>query len=107
MENAPALYSTDGWENFFGKLDFVEIAGNAAYSKHQEEISAEHLIKVYRIDLKSSQNTLNATTKRGVSTENPKLTRNFGTGDRMLRYKCIKFFSFMDTFFVTNKYGKP
>ena len=36
-----------------------------------------------------------------VRTENTKITRNFGTGNRMLRYKRISNFFFMDTFGAT------
>ena len=40
--------------------------------------------------MESYQKILNVITQRGVMTDNPKLTRNFGTGDRMLRYKRIR-----------------
>ena len=47
------------------------------------------------------------TTQRGVRTDNPKLTRNFGTQNRILRYKRIIIFFFMYTLFAMNKAGKP
>ena len=49
---------------------------------------------------------MDMTTQREFSTNNNKLTRSLGTGDRMLIYKRISKFLFMDNFFVTNKYGK-
>jgi hypothetical protein len=39
-------------------------------------------------------------------TDDPKLSRNYGTNDRMLRYKRISEYFFMDTFFATKKAGK-
>ena len=36
----------------------------------------------------------------------PTLSKNYGTNDRMLRYKRIKDYFFMDTFFATKKGGK-
>ena len=79
---------------------------SAAHAKLHKVISAEQLSKVWRIDLYSSQNTLNVTTQIEATTDNPKLTRNFVAGDRMLRYKRISKFFFMDTFFETKKAGK-
>ena len=35
----------------------------------------------------SAQKLLNITTHRGVRNDNTKITRNLGTGDRMLIYK--------------------
>ena len=39
-------------------------------------------------------------------TRDPKLSRNYGTNDSMLRYKHIAKYLFMDTFFATKKAGK-
>ena len=38
-----------------------------------------------------------------VRTDNLKLTKNFGTGDIMLRYKGMIIVFFIDNFFETNK----
>ena len=55
--------------------------------------------------MESAQKTLNVTTQRGVRTDNTKITRNFGTGDRMLKYKRINECFFTDTLFLTKKAG--
>ena len=88
---------------FSGELDFDDTAASAAHDKHRKGISAEHLSKVWHINLESYQKTLNAKTQRGVRTDNHKLARSFGTCDRMLRYKRISKFFSMDTLFATEK----
>ena len=45
------------------------------------------------------------TFQTSVRTQDPTLSRNYGTNDRVLRYKRIKDYFFMDTFFATKKGG--
>ena len=45
-------------------------------------------------------------TQMSTRTDDPTLSRNYSTNDRMLRYKRIKDFFFMDTFFATKKGGQ-
>ena len=106
MDNAPDPYSTNECKEFLGELDFDDIAASVAHDKPCKRISAEHLIKVWRIDMESYQKTLNVTTQVGVRTDNNKLTRKIVTNDRMLRYKRISQFFFMDTLFATKKSGR-
>ena len=46
------------------------------------------------------------TTQTSVRMQDPMLSRNYGTNDRMLRYKRIQDYFFMDTFFATKKGGR-
>ena len=46
------------------------------------------------------------TTQTSVRTEDPTLSRNYGTNDCMLQYKHIQDYFFMDTFFATKKGGR-
>ena len=46
------------------------------------------------------------TTQTSVRTQDPTLSHNYGTNDRMLRYKRIQDYFFMDTFFATKKGGR-
>ena len=103
MENAPYPSSTNEWEEFVGELDIDEITARAAHSKPQWGISTNHLIKVWCINMESDQKTLNMTTQRELRTDNPKLTRKFGTVYRILRYKRIRK-NLIDTLFATKKY---
>ena len=93
LENAPDPSSTNECEEFSEELEFDEIAASTDHAKPRKGIYAEHWSKVWRIDMESAQKTLNVTTHKLVRTENPKLTRNFNIGDRMLRYKHLRNFS--------------
>ena len=73
----------------------------------QENISADQLSKVWKIDRNSAQRTLDVTSQHYKRKLNPALSINYPTGDRMLRYKRLKYFFFVETFFVTqNTSGK-
>ena len=92
LENAPYTSSTSKWDKFVGELDFDNISASSDHAKPSKGIYTEHVRKVWLIDLESAQKTQNVTNQRVVSTNNPKLTRNFGTCDRTLRYKRIRYF---------------
>jgi hypothetical protein len=79
---------------------------SATMASPQKDVNAEHLSKIWRIDVDSARRTLEVTTQHRQHTTNPKLTRNYSTNDRMLRYKRINEHFFMDTFFATKKAGK-
>lgn len=89
-----------------GELDLDAIMTSATHATPRNTADAEHLSKIWRIDLEAAERTLGVTTQSKTRVSNPKLARNFGTGDRMLRYKRIKEHFFMDTFFATSKAGK-
>ena len=93
LEDAPYPSSTNQWEDLLRELDFDEIAASTAHAKPPKGVSTEHLSKVWCINIYSDQKTVNITTQRGERTDNIKLTRKFGTGDKMLRYNCISKFS--------------
>ena len=89
-----------------GEIDLDSIMISATHAGKPKGIDAEHLSKVWRIDLEAAQRTLEVTTQHSRRTDNPTLSRNYGTNDRMLRYKRINEYFFMDTFFATKKSGK-
>jgi len=89
-----------------GEIDLDEIMASAAHARRSKGIDAEHLAKVWRIDVNTAQRTLDITSQHSKRTNDPKLARNYGTNDRMLRYKRIDEYFFMDTFFATSKAGK-
>ena len=62
---------------------------SAAHAGKPKGVSAEHLSKIWRIDLESAKNTLKVTTQGCNRTVDPAFTRNYSTNDRMLRYKQI------------------
>ena len=58
------------------------------------------------IDVPTAKKILDITSQKEVRTDNPKLSRNFSTNDRTLRYKLLKGYFYMDTLFATSKSGK-
>jgi hypothetical protein len=73
-----------------GDIDLDEFMVSAAHAKRTQGIDAAHLSKAWRISLDAAERTLDITTQRtSVRTNDPKLSRNYGTNDRMLRYKRI------------------
>ena len=65
-----------------------------------------HLSKIWRISHEDAKSTIDTTTQTSVCTQDPTLSRNYGTNDHMLRYKRIKDYFFMDTLFATKKGGQ-
>ena len=68
-------------------------------------VDPKHLSKIWRISREDAQRIIDVTTQTSTRTDDPTLSRNYSTNDRMLRYKRIKDFFFMDTFFATKKGG--
>jgi hypothetical protein len=89
-----------------GEIDLDEIMASATHARATRDISPEHLSKVWRIDLESAKRTIDKTSQHCARTPANDLSRNYPTGDRMLRYKRIGQYFFMDTFFATSKAGK-
>ena len=50
--------------------------------------------------------TLDVTSQGEFHTNDPKILKNYGTNNRMLPYKHIKEYFFMDTLIATSKGGK-
>lgn len=83
-------------------MEYFQVSATTA--SRPKGVSAEHLSKVWRIDLDAAKKTLDVTTqllKTGDHT-----SRNYSTNDRMLRYNRINQHFFMDTFFASKNAGK-
>ena len=68
-------------------------------------VDSKHLSNIWRIRNEDAKNTIDVTTQASFRKDNPILSRNYSTNDRMLRYNRIKDFFFMDTFLTTKKGG--
>jgi hypothetical protein len=79
---------------------------SATHAGKTKGVDATHLSKMWRIDLKTAERTLDVTSQNSKRVDNPTLSRNYATNDRMLRYKWFSEYFFMDTFFSTKKAGK-
>ena len=89
------------------EYDLDELMAAATTADVPKGINAKHLSKVWRISYDDAKRTLENTTQRSVQTQDRTLSRNYGTNDRMLRYKRIKDYFYMDTsFFATKKGGR-
>ena len=86
-----------------GFADNFTAAADAAHAEKPKGVSADLLQKIWRIDNDTAKRTIGKTTQLNRQDANSKLSRNFGTNDRMLRYRRLKSFFFTDTFFVTAK----
>jgi hypothetical protein len=84
--------------------DFMASAAHASPSRGG--VTSEHLSKVWRIDLETAERTMEITSQIGRRKDDPNLSRNYATNDRMLRYRRIQDYFFMDTFFATKNHGK-
>jgi hypothetical protein len=89
-----------------GDIDLDEIMASATHARRPKGINAAHLSKICRTTHDEAEETLSNTSQHSRRTDDPKLSRNYGTNERMLRYKRIHEYFFMDTFFATKKAGK-
>jgi hypothetical protein len=87
-------------------IDLDEVMLGATHADKSKCIDAAHLSKIWCINLKTAERTLDVTSQGNKRVDNPTLSQNYGTNDRMLRYKRISEYFFMDTFFATKKAGK-
>ena len=69
-------------------------------------VDPKHLSKIWRISHEDAKRTTDVTTQMSIQTDDPVLSRNYSTNDRMLRYKRIKDLFLMDTLFATKKDGQ-
>ena len=83
-----------------------EVMASATHVRDHKSVSADMLSKLWRIDRKTAERTLEVTSQRVCRDETPSLSRQYPTNDRMLRYKRIDELFFMDTFFSAKKAKK-
>ena len=109
MSEDTESWSSDDKDDFTSQIfsidtaDVDEFIAGAVGIKGMPLVLADHLSKIWKIDLESAKRTLDITTQHSKRVENPKMSRNYATGDRMLRYKRIHLYFYMDTFFAAGK----
>jgi hypothetical protein len=89
-----------------GEIDLDTIMVSSTHAGKSTGVDPAHLSKIWKIDLKTAERTLDVVSQFSKRTDDPKLSRNYGTNDHMLRYRRIAEYFFMDTFFATKKAGK-
>ena len=65
---------------------------SATHTENRKGVSHELLEKIWRINNKTAKRTIRTTTQLNRQGANSKSSRNFGTNDRMLRYRRIKYY---------------
>ena len=93
----------DQWDEMEDEIDCLMASITGSFASG---VSPEHLSKVWRISHEDAKRTLANTSHLSRRPTYPELSKNYGTNDRMLRYKRIKDYFYMDTFFATKKGGK-
>ena len=102
-ESAQSEEEEDQWETMEEEIDDFMASAVASFASG---VTPEHLSKVWRISHEEAKRTIENTSQLSVRPQDPTLSRNYGTNDRMLRYKRINDYFYMDTFFATKKGGK-
>ena len=82
-----------------------EFLSHATNASRPHGVTPEYLSKVWCISTEDARRMIETTTQTSVWTQDPTLSRSCGTNDRMLRYRHIQDYFFMDTFFATKKGG--
>ena len=67
-----------------GEVDLDEIMASTMHANKSKGVDAPHLAKIWQIDQEVAKKTLAITSQHSKRTDNPKLSQNYGTGDRML-----------------------
>ena len=79
------------------------LMASTAQSGKPRGVDPEYLSKIWRISHEDVKKTIDVTTQASVLKDDPVLSRNCATNDRMLSYKWIKVFFSLDTSFATKK----
>jgi hypothetical protein len=82
------------------------VFASSTFGRKRQRATAEHLSKIWRVDIDTAKRTLDVTTQHRQHVPNPTLAKNYTTNDRMLRFKRIKELFVINTFFATKKAGK-
>ena len=68
-----------------GNIDLDKIMASATHAIKSRGIDADHLYKVWKIDMNSTQQTIETTSQNSSRTHDPKLSQNYGTNDRIMQ----------------------
>ena len=72
-----------------GKIDLDTIMVSATQAGKSKGVDPVPLTKIWKINLKTAEQTLDVVSQFIKRTDDPKLSRNYGTNDRMLRYRRV------------------
>ena len=69
--------------------DLDDLMASTAQAGKPRGVDTKHLSKIWRISHEEAKITIDVTTQTSIRKDNPVLSRNYSTNDRMLRYKRI------------------
>ena len=95
----------DAMNELGSEEDMDAFFASSVHGGSEVGIDAKHLSKVWQISYEDAKRTIDETTQHGTHQPNPVMNQNYTTNDRMLRYRRISQYFFMDTFFATKKGG--
>eukprot|EP00957_Ditylum_brightwellii_P085963 6540385-Ditylum_brightwellii.AAC.1 len=64
-----------------GEINLDEVMTSATHAGKPKGIDTTHLSKVWKISHEEAVNTIDTTTQHSQQTDDPKLSRNYGTND--------------------------
>lgn len=99
------LKSESTYIKFENDEEMDAFMASATHTGKPKGVDPEMFSKIWRIGLEIAKKTVNITSQNCGRTENTSLSRNYSTNNKNLRYKHIKQYFYMDSFFVTNKVG--
>ena len=109
MFESPTIFkSTTPFEDMENCESFEDVTAAFVGALHAEKpsgITPEMLAMVWRIDNKTANRTVKVTTQLSIQDANTSISRNFGTNNRILRYRSISLFFYTAYLFVTKKSG--
>ena len=82
-------------ENDTNEALLDNLMASTAQAGKSRGVNPKHLSKIWRISHEDAKRTIDVTTQTSVRKDDPVLSRNYATNDRMLRYKRIKEFFFL------------
>ena len=82
------------------------LMASTAQAGKSRGVDPKHLSKIWRISHEDVQRTIDVTPQTSIHTDDPVLSRNYSTNDRMLRYQRIKDLLSWILFFATKKGGQ-
>ena len=81
--------------------DETLIAGTTYYKSKKNSATVDHLSKMWKISQEDAQLTIENATQRCARQEYPSMKMNYSDNDRMLRYKRLDDYFYMDEFYAT------
>jgi hypothetical protein len=78
--------NSEDWD-FDDDMDLDALIASATSAGKAKGVDPEHLSKIWRISWAEAKRTIDVTSQNSIRTQDPTLSRNYGTNNRMLHYR--------------------